>query len=93
MADVTSHKAWAATGAAIVIPYVLQNLSGASDSAGMVFDWAICGHLGSLCPDPNDVAKGFKSIASAIFGGVLTGLITYVVSNKPKYDVIIPKLD
>lgn len=82
--DETSHKAWVATFGAAVLPLVIQNLAGANDALGTIFDYVVCDWLQTACPTGDQMLAALKAVGSSIAGGIVTGYLTYKVANRPK---------
>jgi hypothetical protein len=90
--NTSTHKAWVAGISATIVPILLQNLTGTSQSARVAYNFIVCGIFGSTCPDPNAVADAVWVILSGVLSGIVVGGLTWFIKNRPKSDSdIVPK--
>lgn len=82
----STHKAWVAGIAATIVPILLQNLTGTSQSARVAYNFIVCGLLGSTCPAPDAVADAVWVLLSGILSGIVVGGLTWFIRNRPKSD-------
>jgi len=85
--DTKATKAWLAGFGTLIVPLVLQNLLGTSDSAEVIFRYLFCHMLEILCPTGDDVYNAMKTLAGAIASAVGVGYLTYFIPNKAKVAV------